>query len=65
MSDAVRSDGRTADALRPIDVELGYQDWAEGSVLFSQGRTKVLVAASVEDDAPRWMRGSGRGWVTA
>ncbi len=65
MSDAVRPDGRAADALRGIDVELGYQDWAEGSVLFSQGRTKVLVAASVEDDAPRWMRGSGRGWVTA
>ena len=65
MSDAVRPDGRVAAALRPIDVELGYQDWAEGSVLFSQGRTKVLVAASVEEDAPRWMRGSGRGWVTA
>jgi ribonuclease PH len=65
VTDAVRPDGRTADALRPIDVELGYQDWAEGSVLFSQGRTKVLVAASVEEDAPWWMRGSGRGWVTA
>jgi ribonuclease PH len=65
VSDAVRPDGRVAAALRPIDVELGYQDWAEGSVLFSQGRTKVLVAASVEEDAPRWMRGSGRGWVTA
>lgn len=46
-------------------VELGVQDWAEGSVLFSQGRTRVLVAASVQEDAPRWMRGTGRGWVTA
>jgi ribonuclease PH len=60
-----RADGRRADELRPIDVDLGYQDWAEGSVLFSQGRTRVLVAASVSEDAPRWIRGTGRGWVTA
>jgi ribonuclease PH len=59
-----RPDGRQDDELRAIDVELGFQDWAEGSVLFSQGRTKVLVAASVLEDAPRWMRGTGRGWVT-
>jgi ribonuclease PH len=60
-----RPDGRAVDELRPLAVELGYQDWAEGSVLFSQGRTKVLVSASVSEDAPRWMRGTGRGWVTA
>jgi ribonuclease PH len=60
-----RPDGRRADELRPIAVELGFQDWAEGSVLFTQGRTRVLVAASVLEDAPRWMRGTGRGWVTA
>ena len=60
-----RPDGRPADGLRPLDVELGFQAWAEGSVLFTQGRTKVLVAASVLEDAPRWMRGTGRGWVTA
>lgn len=60
-----RPDGRAADELRPMVVELGVQDWAEGSVLFSQGRTRVLVAASVQEDAPRWMRGTGRGWVTA
>ena len=59
-----RPDGRAADALRPLDVELGFQEWAEGSVLFTQGRTKVLVAASIDDDSPRWMRGSGKGWVT-
>jgi ribonuclease PH len=59
-----RPDGREPDELRPIEVELGYQDWAEGSVLFTQGRTRVLVAASVSDDAPRWIRGTGRGWVT-
>jgi ribonuclease PH len=60
-----RPDGRAPDELRPIEVELGFQEWAEGSVLFSQGRTKVLVAASVLEEAPRWMRGTGKGWVTA
>ena len=60
-----RHDGRRSDELREIDVETGYQEWAEGSVLFSQGRTKVLVAASVQDEAPRWLRGTGSGWVTA
>ncbi len=59
-----RSDGRRADALRPVDYELGYQDWAEGSILFRQGRTRVLVAATVDEDAPRWLRGTGKGWVT-
>jgi len=59
-----RADGRQADELRPITAELGFQDWADGSVLFAQGRTKVLVAATVVDDAPRWMRGTGKGWVT-
>jgi len=65
MSSTTRPDGRAVDELRSLDVELGFQDWAEGSVLFTQGRTKVLVAATVDDDSPRWMRGTGRGWVTA
>ncbi|HEX6331328.1 MAG TPA: ribonuclease PH [Actinomycetota bacterium] len=60
-----RPDGRRPDELRPIEVEFGVQDWAEGSVLLAQGRTKVLAAASVLEDNPRWMRGTGRGWVTA
>ncbi len=59
-----RPDGRDADALRLITYELGYQEWAAGSVLFSMGRTRVLCAASVADEAPRWLRGSGSGWVT-
>jgi ribonuclease PH len=59
-----RPDGRTADALRPVAYELGVQEWAAGSVLFSMGRTRVLVAASVADEAPRWLRGTGGGWVT-
>ena len=44
--------------------ELGYQEWADGSVLFSMGKTRVLVAASVADEAPRWLKGTGHGWVT-
>ena len=59
-----RPDGRAPDQLRPVAVELGFQEWAEGSVLFSMGRTKVVVAASVSEDVPRWLRGTGRGWVT-
>jgi ribonuclease PH len=59
-----RADGRAPGELRPVEVELGVQDWAEGSVLLSTGRTKVLVAATVEPEAPRWLRGTGRGWVT-
>lgn len=60
-----RPDGRAADALRPVAAEIGFQEWAEGSLLFSQGKTRVLVSASVEEEAPRWLRGTGKGWVTA
>ena len=60
-----RPDGRDAAALRPVTHEVGFQEWAAGSVLFSMGKTRVLCAASVSDDPPRWLRGSGKGWVTA
>lgn len=63
MSD--RPDGRGPLDLRPVKVELGFQEWAEGSVLLEMGRTKVLVAASYEDRAPRFLQGTGKGWVTA
>ncbi len=59
-----RPDGRSPDQLRPVSWELGFQEWAAGSVLFSMGKTRVLVAASVSDDAPRWLKGTGNGWVT-
>ena len=59
-----RPDGREPDALRPVAYELGYQEWAAGSILFSMGKTHVLCAASVSDDPPRWLRGTGKGWVT-
>ena len=60
-----RTDGRRPDELRPIAVTRGYTDFAEGSTLYSAGRTRVLVTASVEDKVPDFLRGSGKGWVTA
>ena len=60
-----RPDGRTQDQLRPVTFTRGWLDHAEGSVLVETGRTRVLCAASAQDDVPRWRRGSGMGWVTA
>jgi len=62
---APRPDGRAADALRPITIETGVQAYAEGSALISFGLTRVLCAATVESGVPRWMQGTGKGWVTA
>ena len=61
----MRSDGRAADELRPIGFERDFTEMADGSVLVSFGRTRVLCTASVDPDVPRWMRGRGTGWVTA
>lgn len=60
-----RPDGRTADQLRPISFQRDFTEMAAGSVLVSFGRTRVLCTASVDEDVPRWMKGSGKGWVTA
>jgi ribonuclease PH len=62
---ARRADGRTVDELRPVGFERDFTEFAAGSVLVSMGRTKVLCTASVEERVPPWMRGSGKGWVTA
>ena len=59
-----RPDGRTPDAHRPLTIATGMQDWAEGSAEITMGRTRVLCAATVSDDVPRWLRESGSGWVT-
>jgi ribonuclease PH len=56
---------RAPDELRPVAMELGFTEATPGSVLISFGRTKVLCTASVEADVPRWMKDSGKGWVTA
>ncbi len=60
-----RHDGRRPDQLRPVVITPGAAPYAEGSVLISCGNTQVLCAASVEAHVPAWMRGKGRGWVTA
>jgi ribonuclease PH len=61
----LRADGRALDELRPVSFERDFTVFAPGSVLVSMGRTRVLCTASVEDRVPPWMRGSGKGWVTA
>ena len=60
-----RNDGRALNELRPVELVRDYTEFAAGSVLSVMGKTKVLCTASIEDDTPRWMRGSGKGWVTA
>jgi ribonuclease PH len=60
-----RLDGRTADAVRQTRLTPDYLVHAEGSVLIEVGRTKVICTASVEDRVPPFLRGSGKGWVTA
>jgi ribonuclease PH len=60
-----RSYDRTAGALRPTTFQVGFVPSATGSVLISQGETRVICTASVEDSVPRWMEGRGTGWVTA
>jgi ribonuclease PH len=60
-----RPDGRAPDELRPISFERDYTEMAAGSTLVSFGRTRVLCTASIDEGVPRWMKGSGKGWVTA
>ena len=60
-----RHDGRTPTQARPLKIERGVMPHAEGSAMVRMGRTRVLCTASVEDKAPGWMRGQGKGWVTA
>jgi ribonuclease PH len=60
-----RSDGRAPDELRPVRIQVDTFGYAEGSALIEVGRTRVLCAASVEAQIPPWLRGKGRGWVTA
>jgi ribonuclease PH len=61
----VNREGRQADELRPIDVVPDFVEQAHGSVLISFGRTRVLCTATVEEGVPRWLVGTGRGWMTA
>jgi ribonuclease PH len=61
----VRADGRAPEDIRPLKVEMGYLEWAEGSALLEVGKTRVLVAASYEARVPKFLQGTGGGWVTA
>jgi ribonuclease PH len=60
-----RPGGRANDELRPVRMQRGWQPHPAGSVLIEFGDTRVLCAASVEREVPRWRRGSGLGWITA
>jgi ribonuclease PH len=60
-----RDDGRRPDQLRSLELEPDFLEQPHGSVLFSQGKTKVLCTASIQDGVPRWLYGKGRGWLTA
>ena len=61
----MRAGGRRADELRPLDVKLDFLEQPHGCVLYGQGKTIVLCTATVEEGVPRWLYGSGRGWMTA
>src|SRR5438309_10731050 len=65
MSHGTRSHDRAPDALRPTSIEPGFVRTATGSALISMGETRVICTASVQGSVPRWLAGSGRGWVTA
>ncbi|MBC5798541.1 MAG: ribonuclease PH [Candidatus Eremiobacteraeota bacterium] len=60
-----RADGRTLDALRPVTLQPNPLAFAEGSALITLGETRVLCAATIEERIPPWLRGQGKGWVTA
>lgn len=61
----LRKDGRKTDELRAAEFQRDFTVFAPGSVLVSMGQTRVLCTASIEDRVPPWMRGTGKGWVTA
>jgi len=61
----MRTDNRRLDQMRKVEIETGYLKTAEGSALITVGHTRVLCAASIEDGVPQFLRGSGKGWVTA
>lgn len=60
-----RPSGRTSDQLRPLSIETNISEYAEGSCMVSFGNTKVLCTASIDESVPRFLRNSGKGWVTA
>jgi ribonuclease PH len=61
----MRPDNRAPDQMRPVEITSGFLQTAEGSALITVGHTRVLCAATVEDSVPQFLRGTGKGWVTA
>ncbi|MFX0102952.1 MAG: ribonuclease PH [Candidatus Hodarchaeota archaeon] len=61
----MRRDGRRQDEMRPVKATKQFNKFAEGSVLFETGDTKVIITVTVQDDVPPWLKDSGKGWVTA
>jgi len=61
----MRPSQRNTDQLRTVQIERNFTCHAEGSVLITIGRTRVLCTATVEESVPRFLRGKGQGWVTA
>ena len=61
----IRKDGRANNELRPVKITTGFQPYAEGSALITLGNTKVICAISLENRVPAFLKGKGRGWITA
>ncbi|MBT8202394.1 MAG: ribonuclease PH [Acidimicrobiia bacterium] len=60
-----RADGRDFDELRPVSITRGYTEMTPGSVLIEMGKTRVLCTAAADPGVPRWLKDTGKGWVTA
>lgn len=65
MNSSDKRGGLPRNQVRPVEIVCGFQKMAEGSVLYSSGKTRVLCTASVDDSVPDWLRGKGQGWITA
>lgn len=61
----IRLNNRSYDELRPIEIQRNYLKWPEGSVLITQGNTKVIVTATIESKVPHFLKDTGKGWITA
>ncbi len=62
---SIRSDGRSGDELRKVNISRGYTEMTPGSVLIEMGRTRVLCTAGIDPSVPRWLKDTGKGWVTS
>jgi ribonuclease PH len=61
----MRADGRRPNELRPLEIRTDFLEQPHGAVLYGQGKTLVLCTATIEEGVPRWLKGQGRGWMTA